>query len=73
MILQNISLNTSVDVIRVPKARTSENSYKFYKYLSTECGEISSEVRENKTLNIITPHAQCERGKVINCGVHIYI
>ena len=22
---------------------------------------------------IITPHAQCERGKVIGCGVHIYI
>ena len=30
-----------------------KNSYKFFKYLSTECGEISSEVRENKTLNII--------------------
>ena len=24
-------------------------------------------------LFIITPHAQCERGKVIDCGVHIYI
>ena len=22
---------------------------------------------------IFTPHAQCERGKVISCGVHIYI
>ena len=22
---------------------------------------------------IITPHAQCERGKVIDCGVHIYV
>ena len=22
---------------------------------------------------LFTPHAQCERGKVIGCGVHIYI
>ena len=24
-------------------------------------------------IEVITPHAQCERGKVISCGVHIYI
>ena len=23
--------------------------------------------------SFITPHVQCERGKVISCGVHIYI
>ena len=22
---------------------------------------------------VVTPHAQCERGKVIGCGVHIYV
>ena len=52
-ILQNISLNISLDVIRVPKAcmyfrKIVSYLYKFYKYLYTEHGQISSELREKK-------------------------
>ena len=24
-------------------------------------------------LNVVTPHTQCEQGKVIGCGVHIHV
>ena len=56
MILQNTSLNTSVDVIRVPKACTSEKYLQIVTLFLRICllsGEISSELKRKKILKLI--------------------